>query len=254
YQAAKQRSRYPQLTAFAAEMAFEFDDFQIKGCRALEDGHGVLVCAPTGAGKTVVGEFAVHLALAEDAKCFYTTPIKALSNQKFHDLTEAHGAENVGLLTGDTVINGEAPIVVMTTEVLRNMIYAGSPTLKGLRYVVMDEVHYLADRFRGAVWEEIIIELPQHVRVVSLSATVSNAEEFGDWLKSVRGSTEVVVSETRPVPLWQHMMVGGALLDLFEPDGDRVSKELLKKDARARERSERYGGRRRGRPHVDRGR
>src|SRR5690606_6068783 len=122
------------------------------------------------------------------------------------------------------------------------------------RYVVMDEVHYLADRFRGAVWEEIIIELPQHVRVVSLSATVSNAEEFGDWLKSVRGSTEVVVSETRPVPLWQHMMVGGALLDLCEPDGDRVSKELLKKDARARERSERYGGRRRGRPHVDRGR
>ncbi|MCH7231534.1 DEAD/DEAH box helicase [Glycomyces sp. L485] len=253
--AAKARRTWPELAAFAGDYSFELDDFQIQACRILEDGHGVLVCAPTGAGKTVVGEFAVHLALAEGAKCFYTTPIKALSNQKFNDLTAVHGAENVGLLTGDTVINGEAPIVVMTTEVLRNMIYAGSPTLSGLRYVVMDEVHYLADRFRGAVWEEIIIELPQEVRVVSLSATVSNAEEFGDWLKSVRGSTEVVVSETRPVPLWQHMMVGGSLLDLFEPDGDYVSKELLKKDARARERSERHGGgRRRGRPHVERGR
>ncbi|THV33396.1 DEAD/DEAH box helicase [Glycomyces buryatensis] len=253
--AAQARRKWPELTSFAEDYPFALDDFQIRACRVLEDGHGVLVCAPTGAGKTVVGEFAVHLALAEDAKCFYTTPIKALSNQKFNDLVDAHGAENVGLLTGDTVINGEAPIVVMTTEVLRNMIYAGSPTLGGLRYVVMDEVHYLADRFRGAVWEEIIIELPERVRVVSLSATVSNAEEFGDWLKSVRGSTEVVVSETRPVPLWQHMMVGGVLLDLFEPDGDYVNKELLKKDARARERSERSGGgRRRGRPYVDRGR
>ncbi|MEV3936132.1 DEAD/DEAH box helicase [Glycomyces sp. NPDC049804] len=254
--AAQARRQWPQLAAFAGDYPFELDDFQVEACRILEGGHGVLVCAPTGAGKTVVGEFAVHLALAEGAKCFYTTPIKALSNQKFNDLVAAHGAENVGLLTGDTVVNGEAPIVVMTTEVLRNMIYAGSSTLHGLRYVVMDEVHYLADRFRGAVWEEIIIELPQEVRVVSLSATVSNAEEFGDWLKSVRGSTEVVVSETRPVPLWQHMMIGGALLDLFEPDGDYVSKELLKKDARARERNEgRTGGRRRGgRPYVDRGR
>ncbi|MEU6250711.1 DEAD/DEAH box helicase [Glycomyces sp. NPDC047010] len=253
--AAQARRQWPQLAAFAGDYSFALDDFQVEACRVLEAGHGVLVCAPTGAGKTVVGEFAVHLALAEGAKCFYTTPIKALSNQKFNDLVDAHGAENVGLLTGDTVVNGEAPIVVMTTEVLRNMIYAGSSTLQGLRYVVMDEVHYLADRFRGAVWEEIIIELPQEVRVVSLSATVSNAEEFGDWLKSVRGSTEVVVSETRPVPLWQHMMIGGALLDLFEPGADYVSKELLKKDARMRERGERTGGgRRRGRPHVDRGR
>ncbi|WP_199042455.1 DEAD/DEAH box helicase [Glycomyces salinus] len=254
YAAAGARRQWPEAAVFGESYPFELDDFQVRACRILEDGHGVLVCAPTGAGKTVVGEFAVHLALAEGAKCFYTTPIKALSNQKFHDLVETHGADRVGLLTGDTVINGEAPIVVMTTEVLRNMIYAGSPTLRGLRYVVMDEVHYLADRFRGAVWEEIIIELPQEVRVVSLSATVSNAEEFGDWLKSVRGSTEVVVSEIRPVPLWQHMMVGGALLDLFEPDGDRVSKELLRKDQRSRERGERQGGRRRGRQFVDRGR
>ena len=170
----------------------------------------MLVAAPTGAGKTVVGEFAVHLAMATGRKAFYTTPIKALSNQKYADLVRRHGARNVGLLTGDSSINGEAPIVVMTTEVLRNMMYAGSPTLVGLGYVVMDEVHYLADRFRGAVWEEVIIHLPPEVRLVSLSATVSNAEEFGAWLAEVRGDVSVVVSEHRPVPLWQHMMVGKA--------------------------------------------
>lgn len=141
---------------------------------------GVLVAAPTGAGKTVVGEFAVFLALQRGTKCFYTTPIKALSNQKYHDLVERHGAENVGLLTGDVTINGEASVVVMTTEVLRNMIYANPPTLRRLGFVVMDEVHYLADRFRGAVWEEDI-GLAESVQVVSLSATVSNAEEFGAW-------------------------------------------------------------------------
>jgi ATP-dependent RNA helicase HelY len=126
-----------------------------------------------------------------------------------------HGAANVGLLTGDSSVNGEAPIVVMTTEVLRNMMYAGSRTLEGLGFVVMDEVHYLADRFRGAVWEEVIIHLPEHVQVVSLSATVSNAEEFGEWLAEVRGNHEVVVSEHRPVPLWQHVIVGTTMFDLF---------------------------------------
>ena len=142
----------------------------------------MLVAAPTGSGKTLVGEFAVHLALATGRKCFYTTPIKALSNQKFHDLVERYGADKVGLLTGDNSVNGEAPVVVMTTEVLRNMLYAGSRTLLGLGFVVMDEVHYLADRSRGAVWEEVIIHLPESVALVSLSATVSNAEEFGEWL------------------------------------------------------------------------
>ena len=175
----------------------------------------MLVAAPTGAGKTVVGEFAVHLALATGRKAFYTTPIKALSNQKYADLVRRHGADRVGLLTGDASINGEAPVVVMTTEVLRNMMYAGSTTLRGLGWVVMDEVHYLADRFRGAVWEEVIIHLPPDVSVVSLSATVSNAEEFGAWLGEVRGDTEVIVSEHRPVPLWQHMMVGQTMFDLF---------------------------------------
>ncbi|HET7397117.1 MAG TPA: DEAD/DEAH box helicase [Intrasporangium sp.] len=206
---------WPRLAEFAAQFDFELDDFQVEACRAVEEGRGVLVAAPTGAGKTVVGEFAVHLALATGRKAFYTTPIKALSNQKYADLVRRHGAASVGLLTGDASINGEAPVVVMTTEVLRNMMYAGSSTLRGLGWVVMDEVHYLADRFRGAVWEEVIIHLPRDVSVVSLSATVSNAEEFGAWLGEVRGDTEVVVSEHRPVPLWQHMMVGQTLFDLF---------------------------------------
>jgi ATP-dependent RNA helicase HelY len=224
--------RSPLLTDFAASLGFELDPFQRAACRSLEKGSGVLVCAPTGAGKTVVGEFAVHLALQQGRKCFYTTPIKALSNQKFHDLVQRYGAEKVGLLTGDNSINGEAPVVVMTTEVLRNMIYAGSTTLAGLSYVVMDEVHYLADRFRGAVWEEVIIHLPESVTLVSLSATVSNAEEFADWLVTVRGKTEVVVSEHRPVPLWQHMLVGKRMFDLFhDADAARaheVHPELLR--------------------------
>ncbi len=205
----------PELTAFQQLYDFTFDDFQLHACRALNAGHGVLLAAPTGSGKTVVGEFAVHLALAEGRKCFYTTPIKALSNQKYNDLVRRYSAAKVGLLTGDNSINGEAPIVVMTTEVLRNMLYAGSPTLTGLAYVVLDEVHYLADRFRGAVWEEVIIHLPESVRLVALSATVSNAEEFGDWLAQVRGGTTVIVDDQRPVPLWQHMMVGSRIYDLF---------------------------------------
>src|SRR5512133_3705938 len=161
-----------ELGVFARGLDFALDDFQVEACEAVEEGRGVLVAAPTGAGKTVVGEFAVHMALATGRKAFYTTPIKALSNQKYGDLVRRHGSSNVGLLTGDSSVNGEAPVVVMTTEVLRNMMYASSPTLAGLGYVVMDEVHYLADRFRGAVWEEVIIHLPADVLVVSLSATV----------------------------------------------------------------------------------
>ncbi len=208
------------LETFSADYPFGLDPFQREACAALEAGLGVLVAAPTGAGKTVVGEFAVHLALAGGRRCFYTTPIKALSNQKYSDLVTRYGPGQVGLLTGDTNRNGDAPVVVMTTEVLRNMIYAGSSGLEHLDYVVMDEVHYLADRERGAVWEEIIIHLPQHVRVVSLSATVSNAEEFADWLVTVRGETRVIVEEHRPVPLWQHVLVDRDLYDLFvEPGG-----------------------------------
>jgi ATP-dependent RNA helicase HelY len=215
YAAARRRTAHPTLSDFTAELGFSLDPFQIEACEALDEGSGVLVCAPTGAGKTVVGEFAIHKALAEGRKAFYTTPIKALSNQKYADLVERYGPDKVGLLTGDNAVNGGAPVVVMTTEVLRNMLYADSPAIDGLGYVVMDEVHYLADRFRGAVWEEVIIHLPQSVTLVSLSATVSNAEEFGDWLVTVRGHTKVVVSEVRPVPLWQHMLVGNRVFDLF---------------------------------------
>ncbi|MFC0543224.1 DEAD/DEAH box helicase [Kutzneria chonburiensis] len=232
YAASKRRATRPRLTDFISVLSFELDPFQREACEALEDGHGVLVCAPTGAGKTVVGEFAVHLALGQGAKCFYTTPIKALSNQKFADLTARYGADKVGLLTGDSSINGDAPVVVMTTEVLRNMLYAGSSALHNLAFVVMDEIHYLADRFRGAVWEEVILHLPETVKVVGLSATVSNAEEFGEWLVEVRGDTTVVVDEIRPVPLWQHMLLGGRVVDLFADDGGdeaRINPQLLRR-------------------------
>src|SRR5881398_3345604 len=220
YAAARRRTAHPTLSDFTAELGFSLDPFQVEACEALEEGSGVLVCAPTGAGKTVVGEFAVHRALAEGRKAFYTTPIKALSNQKYADLVERYGEDKVGLLTGDNAVNGGAPVVVMTTEVLRNMLYAGSDALRGLSHVVMDEVHYLADRSRGAVWEEVIIHLPEHVVLTSLSATVSNAEEFADWLVTVRGDTEVVVEEHRPVPLYQHVLVGTRLYDLFDPNGE----------------------------------
>ncbi|MCY0923463.1 DEAD/DEAH box helicase [Streptomyces sp. H27-G5] len=208
------------LAPFREMYEFGLDPYQVEACKALESGKGVLVAAPTGSGKTIVGEFAVHLALRQGRKCFYTTPIKALSNQKYADLVKRYGADKVGLLTGDNSVNSEAPVVVMTTEVLRNMLYAGSQSLRGLGYVVMDEVHYLSDRFRGAVWEEVIIHLPESVTLVSLSATVSNAEEFGDWLDTVRGDTEVIVSEERPVPLWQHVMAGRRVYDLFEEESD----------------------------------
>jgi ATP-dependent RNA helicase HelY len=225
----RERQAAPEFASFRDLYDFDFDPFQVAACAALTDGDGVLVAAPTGSGKTVVGEYAVHLALQQGRKCFYTTPIKALSNQKYNDLVRRYGTEQVGLLTGDNAVNGHAPIVVMTTEVLRNMLYAGSATLRHLGYVVLDEVHYLADRSRGAVWEEVIIHLPESVRVVALSATVSNAEEFGDWLAQVRGGTEVIVDEHRPVPLWQHMLAGRRLYDLFTDEGHReVNPDLMR--------------------------
>ncbi|HMR12608.1 MAG TPA: DEAD/DEAH box helicase [Arachnia sp.] len=228
-----------EVREFASQYPYQLDDYQLEACRELAEGHGVLVAAPTGAGKTVVGEYAVHRAVGDSRKCFYTTPIKALSNQKYHDLVERYGPDRVGLLTGDTSVNGEAQILVMTTEVLRNMIYAGSPTLGNLGYVVMDEVHYLADRFRGAVWEEVILGLAESVQIVALSATVSNVEDFGEWLGTVRGGFSVVVSERRPVPLFQHVLVRRRLMDLFDgvaptarelpaQRAARVNRELLK--------------------------
>lgn len=224
--------RHTQRAVWTDTLGFTPDAFQIDAMDAVERGESVLVAAPTGAGKTVVGEFATHLALSRSRRSFYTTPIKALSNQKFVDLRRRFGEDKVGLLTGDVSINPHAPVVVMTTEVLRNMIYAGAD-LSDLESVVLDEVHYLADRFRGPVWEEVIIHLPAGKQIVALSATVSNAEEFGQWVSEVRSGCRVIVSETRPVPLYQHMMVGSTLYDLYAPSKDgrgvsgRINPELL---------------------------
>ncbi len=233
FRAAKIKRETPAFDDFVNLLKYPLDPFQEQACRELAAGKSVLVAAPTGAGKTVIGEFAIHLAISKQLKVFYTTPIKALSNQKYAELVARYGSERVGLLTGDTNQNGDAQIVVMTTEVLRNMIYANSDSLISLGFVVMDEVHYLADRFRGAVWEEVILHLPRDVKIVSLSATVSNAEEFGAWLDEVRGETSIIVSEIRPVPLVQHVLFGDELLPLFDQDGkgNRVNPELVHKHA-----------------------
>ncbi len=180
---------------------FEPDGFQVEAIRAVERGVSVVVTAPTGSGKTLIAEAAAAIALAAGKRTFYTTPIKALSNQKYRDFVGRYGEAGVGLLTGDNTINGEAPVVVMTTEVLRNMIYAESIALEGLGVVVLDEVHYLQDRYRGSVWEEVIIHLPAGIQLVNLSATIANPEEFTDWIRARRGATELVVEERRPVPL-----------------------------------------------------
>jgi len=219
----------PSRRAFEGGLGFPLDGFQAAALDAIDAGHSVLVAAPTGSGKTVVAEYAVHRAVGTGGKVFYTTPLKALSNQKFGDLGRRWGSERVGLLTGDNSIRGDAPIVVMTTEVLRNMIYAGSPNLDGLRYVVLDEVHYLQDRYRGAVWEEVIVHLPAGVDLVALSATVSNAEEVADWIRTVRGDTTAVIEERRPVELVNLYLVGErggpphllpTLVDSPEPGGE----------------------------------
>ena len=198
---------------FRAGLGFELDDFQSRALDALDEGGSVVVAAPTGSGKTVVAQYAVDRALEEGRKAFYTTPLKALSNQKYWELVKRHGTENVGLLTGDNSVNGTAPIVVMTTEVLRNMIYASSGALEGLRYVVLDEVHYLQNAYRGPVWEEVIIHAPAGVDLVCLSATVSNAEELADWIRTVRGATTAVIEERRPVELHDLYLLGDKTSD-----------------------------------------
>jgi ATP-dependent RNA helicase HelY len=194
--------------AFADTLSFAVDPFQQRAFAALDAGASVVVAAPTGSGKTLVAEYAVFLALQSGAKAFYTAPVKALSNQKFADLVSRYGADNIGLLTGDNSVNPDAPVVVMTTEVLRNMIYARSRTLDNLRFVILDEVHYLQDAYRGPVWEEVIIHSPPTVDLVCLSATVSNAEELADWVSSVRGHTEVIIHEERPTELNHIYLVG----------------------------------------------
>ncbi len=243
--------------AFEAGLGFALDPFQHRALDALDAGQSVLVAAPTGSGKTIVAEYAIRLALAGGTKTFYTTPLKALSNQKYGDLVREHGEGQVGLLTGDNSVNGNAPIVVMTTEVLRNMIYAGSDTLEQLRYVVLDEVHYLQNRYRGAVWEEVIIHLPPTVDLVCLSATVSNAEEFADWIRTVRGETTAIIEERRPVELTNLYAVGEKgterihLLPVFMPGpgGElRPNAEASRLDARGAAKTR---GNSRGRPRSN---
>ncbi|MEI8335254.1 MAG: DEAD/DEAH box helicase [Actinomycetes bacterium] len=210
--------------AFESNLEFPLDDFQRRALDAIDAGDSVLVAAPTGSGKTLIAEYAAACAISRGTKTFYTTPLKALSNQKYGDLVEAHGDVQVGLLTGDNSVRGDASVVVMTTEVLRNMIYAGSDVLNALEFVVLDEVHYLQDRFRGAVWEEVLIHLPSHVKIVALSATVSNAEEFAEWIQTVRGRTVAIIEERRPVKLTNLYAVGEKgnpdfhLLPVFMPD------------------------------------
>ena len=189
------------------ELPFPPDPFQVEAAESIASGRSVVVTAPTGAGKTLVAEVAVHLSFESGKRAFYTTPIKALSNQKFGDLTRHYGQDRVGLLTGDNVINGDGDVVVMTTEVLRNMIYAHSATLDDVGVVILDEVHYLQDRFRGAVWEEVIIHAPAHLQIVALSATIANAVEFCDWVTTRRGATDLVVARERPVPLEAEYMI-----------------------------------------------
>ena len=216
-------------STFAADRGITLDRFQLDAFDAVDGGRSVLVAAPTGSGKTLVAEYAIEAALARGQKAFYTTPLKALSNQKFTDFAARYGRSHVGLLTGDNTINGEAPVVVMTTEVLRNMIYATSPTLDGLALVVLDAVHYLQDKFRGPVWEEVIVHLDHSVPLVCLSATVSNAREVAEWIATVRGPTDVVVEERRPVVLRNWDLTGErgrddlVLLPTFVGADDRKS-------------------------------
>ena len=235
---------------FVRRAGFELDEFQIKAITALNAGKSVLVAAPTGSGKTIVARYAIERALELGRRTFYTTPLKALSNQKYLEFCELYGTETVGLLTGDNVVRPGAKVVVMTTEVLRNMIYS-STELSDLAYVVLDEVHYLQNPYRGAVWEEVIIHLPMEVDLVCLSATVSNAEEFAEWIGTVRGSTEAVIEEKRPVELHHFYLVGerrsGSLIMVptevdgrVNPEGSRFDGPAIGNFARRPARKSRY--------------
>lgn len=210
-----------------SEFPFELDDFQKEACEIIDNGESVVVCAPTGAGKTVIAQHAINNALKQGCRIFYTTPLKALSNQKFYDFCEQYGADKVGLLTGDTSINRGAQIVIMTTEVFRNMLYgtnfgAVADNLKDIRYVVLDEVHYMNDEQRGTVWEESIIYCPTNIQIIALSATVANCDELTNWINTVHSKTKLVNTDFRPVPLRFFYFDSSQpykLLPLLTPDG-----------------------------------
>lgn len=211
---------------------FKLDDFQEEALFHINNGKSVVICAPTGAGKTCIAEHAIHRALDEGTRIFYTTPLKALSNQKFSDFSRSYGEENVGLLTGDTSINRNAQIVVMTTEVFRNMLYGTNfgelaDNLKNVRYVVLDEVHYMNDEQRGTVWEESIIYCPTNVQIIALSATVANSKQLCDWINTVHSKTELVYTDFRPVPLRHYYYDSSRpydILPLLTPDGQLNTK------------------------------
>ena len=212
---------------------FKLDDFQVEAISYINEHKSVVVCAPTGAGKTVIAEYAIIKAMEEGKRLFYTTPLKALSNQKFHDFSETYGEDKVGLLTGDISIHREAQIVVMTTEVFRNMLYGTTlgrveENLKNVNYVVLDEVHYMNDEQRGTVWEESIIYCPGYINIIALSATISNAEELTNWINKVHGKTYLVNSDFRPVPL-RHFYFSQSyenkVIPLFS-SGNRLNKNI----------------------------
>ena len=207
---------------------FQLDDFQLEAIKHIEDGKSVVVCAPTGAGKTCIAQAAINFALEKGEKIFYTTPLKALSNQKYSDFSKTYGEDIVGLLTGDVAINRDAQIVVMTTEVFRNMLYGttfGSvkDNLKDVGYVVLDEVHYMNDESRGTVWEESIIYCPTNIQIIALSATVKNSKQLTDWINTVHSKTELVYTDFRPVPLrffYYDSSKPHQLLPLLTPEGE----------------------------------
>src|SRR5574344_1654473 len=226
------------------EFPFELDEFQKQACEYITEGKSVVVCAPTGAGKTVIAEHAIHLALENGSRVFYTTPLKALSNQKYYDFGEKYGNDKVGLLTGDTSINRTAQIVVMTTEVFRNMLYgtnfgAVADNLKDVKYVVLDEVHYMNDEERGTVWEESIIYCPTNIQLIALSATVANADKLTEWINTVHSKTELVNTDFRPVPLRYYYFDSSKpadLLPLLTPSGQLNSKIKHEKKLRFKDR------------------
>lgn len=231
---------------------FELDEFQLQAIAALEAGKSVVVCAPTGSGKTLIGEYAIHRALAGDRRVFYTTPLKALSNQKLRDFREMFGAENVGLLTGDVSINRDAPILVMTTEIFRNMLY-GTPigevgtSLVGVEAVVLDECHYMNDRQRGTVWEESIIYCPTEIQLVALSATVANSDQLTDWIAQVHGPTDLIYSDFRPVPLQFKFCNPKGLFPLLDDSQTRMNPRLKPKRSQYRPK----GANQRGAPRPE---